>query len=80
MEHNKFDYINDIIRPIKYFFRINGILTTWKKKILSELEVNNMKRDGYIDKRALKIFQLHGATSNSYYFNNYQQEFVPQLP
>ena len=52
MEHNKFDYINDIIRPMKYFLRINKILNTRKKKILTAREVVNLRKEGYVDKKA----------------------------
>ena len=36
MEHNKFDYLNDILRPLKYFLRINKIIKTFKKVPMSE--------------------------------------------
>ena len=27
MEHNKFNYSNDIVRPLAYFFKVNNIGT-----------------------------------------------------
>lgn len=30
MEHNKFNYLNDIIQPMKHFFKINGLTDTKK--------------------------------------------------
>ena len=56
MEHNKFDYINDIIRPMKYFFRVNKILPTLKKRILSDKDVAILRQEGYGDKKAQKFF------------------------
>ena len=50
MEHNKFDYINDIIRPLKYFLRVNQILTTYKKKLLTHKDILEMRNKGYPDK------------------------------
>ena len=52
MEHNKFDYINDIIRPMKYFFRVNKVITTYKKRPLTDNDIYKLRQDGYGDKKA----------------------------
>lgn len=80
MEHNKFDYINDIIRPMKYFFRVNRIITTKKKRTLGDADVEDLRKEGYVDKKALRFYQHLGIASKSHYFNNFSLAFKPQMP
>ena len=48
MEHNKFDYTNDIIRPLRFFLKQSKI--AYK---LGKLDTSKITRDtGYIDHRA----------------------------
>lgn len=80
MEHNKFDYINDIIRPMKYFFRVNRIIKTFQKKILTEGDITQLRLNGYPDKKAIRFFLHLGVISKSQYFNNFIQSYKPDLP
>ena len=65
MEHNKFNYINDIIRPMKYFFRINKILKNYQKKQLTDGDIGQMRKSGYADKKAIRLFLHLGVVSES---------------
>lgn len=80
MEHNKFDYINDIIRPMKYFFRVNRILKNYQKKQLTDADIVHMRSNGYADKKAIRFFLHLGIISKSQYFNNFNSVFKPQVP
>jgi hypothetical protein len=50
MEHNKFNYENDIIRPLKFFLKNHNIQTKISK---IEIEKKLMKNVGYVDKKAI---------------------------
>ena len=80
MEHNRFDYINDILRPLKYFLRINKIVKNFKKVPLSEYQIKLLRQDGYCDKNDLLYLQYHGVISKSRYYNNHDVHFKPQFP
>ena len=79
MEHNRFDYINDILRPLKYFLRINKIVKNFKKVPLSEYQIKLLRQDGYCDKNDLCFFQHLGVVSKSRYYNNHDDNFKPEL-
>ena len=77
MEHNKFDYVNDIMRPLKYFLRINNIIKTFKKTPLTDYQLNLLRQDGYCDKNDICFFQHLGFVSKNRYYNNHNKDFNP---
>lgn len=70
MEHNKFDYSSDIVKPIRFFLDKHNILASKRKS----------KFNGYFDKRAIKVSRLTGIENKSQYYNNYDNSFLPQMP
>ena len=38
MEHNKFNYFNDIVRPLIYFLKVNSIFRSSKSKSVYDKE------------------------------------------
>ena len=85
MEHNKFDYTNDLIKPIRYFLKHHEIEVKPKKRLTmspldGKLGDKLKKNTGYIDKKALNYAKMFGITNRSQYYNNFQQRFTPQMP
>lgn len=79
MEHNRIDYINDIIKPLRYFLKLHQIhmkpqSTNPKIEMLSDKLVKNF---GYVDKKALKVAQFFNIVYKSQYFNNFEPKFIP---
>ena len=65
MEHNKFDYINDIIKPLKFFLKHHDINT---KRPLAKSKFNEIKLTklvGYTDKRAMQYHKMFGIINKS---------------
>lgn len=83
MEHNRIDYINDIIKPMRYFLKLNQIhmrpskTGTIKNTLLDQKLLKNL---GYIDKKAVKAAKFLGISNKSQYYNNFEKMFTPQLP
>ena len=71
MEHNKFDYSADIIKPLKYFLRLHNITSS------SDL---TKRKVGYFDKRAYKNSIITGNYNLSQYFNNFDKQYIPKVP
>ena len=69
MEHNKFDYSNDIIQPIKYFLQYHGL----DRHILNSKD----KPKRYFDKRTITTNNL---SSKSQYYTNFDEKLRPSLP
>ena len=79
MEHNRFNYDTDIIKPLKYFLKTHNIRIRPSKS--SEIiNIKLFKNVGYIDKKALKHAKLVGIKYKSLYLNNFQRKFLPFLP
>ena len=73
MEHNRMDYINDIVRPLKYFlrthqFQMKPIKNLMKSPLLDEKLSKNV---GYFDKKAIKFSKIFGIINKSQYYNNF---------
>lgn len=77
MEHNKFNYENDIIKPLMFFLKNHNIQIRSNKV---QLEKKLMKNVGYIDKKALQSAKLTGAKVKSKYLNNFESKFKPSVP
>lgn len=76
MEHNKFDYTNDLIKPIRYFLKHHEIEVKPKKRLtigpLDGILDNKLKKNtGYIDKKALNYSRMFGISNKSQYYNNF---------
>ena len=79
MEHNKFDYINDIIKPLKFFLKHHNINT--KRQAKSKFnEIKLTKVVGYIDKRAMQYHKMFDIINKSQYYNNFEKKFIPAMP
>jgi len=72
MEHNRFDYNNDIIRPFKFFLRQSGVLA-------QALPARFNKNVGYLDKRAIELARSKHIENKSQYFNNFEGRFKPNF-
>lgn len=72
MEHNRFDYTNDLIKPIRYFLKHHEIDTKSRKRVsLNPLESKLKKNIGYVDKKAANYAKMFGITNRSQYYNNF---------
>ena len=80
MEHNKFDYINDIIKPLKFFLKHHDINT--KRPLVKSIfnQIKLTKLVGYVDKRAMQYHKMFGIINKSQYYNNFEKKFIPALP
>ena len=76
MEHNKFDYTNDIIRPLRFFLKQSKI--AYK---LSKMDTTKIVRDaGYTDHRAIMLEKQFKIINHSQFFNNFSSSHIPELP
>ena len=81
MQHNRFDYTNDLIKPIRYFLKHHEIDSKYRKCLsINPLENKLKKNTGYIDKKAVNYAKMFGITNRSQYYNNFQSRFTPVIP
>ena len=78
MEHNRFNYDADIIKPLKYFLKTHNIRIRPSKT--QDLDIKLFKNLGYVDKKALKHAKMVGVKYKSLYLNNFQAKFMPLMP
>jgi hypothetical protein len=77
MEHNRFNYENDIIKPLKFFLKNHNIQIRTSKV---QPERKLMKNVGFVDKKAIQAAKLTGAKIKSKYVNNFEDKFKPSIP
>ena len=70
MEHNRFNYDSDIIKPLKYFLKTHNIRIR-PSKFKEPIEAKLLKNVGYVDKKAVRNAKLFGFKYKSLYLNNF---------
>lgn len=70
MEHNRFNYDADIIKPLQYFLKSHNIRIR-PSKSKDTLEIKLQKNVGYLDKKAVRHARLFGLKYKSLYLNNF---------
>lgn len=76
MEHNRFNYESDIIKPLKYFLKTHNIHVRGSKTTVT-MDKKLQKNIGYVDKKAVQYNKLFGIKNKSRYLNNFQSKFMP---
>jgi abhydrolase domain-containing protein 17 len=80
MEHNKFNYMADIIDPLRYFLKINRISMKNKASHMTDRQIDRLRERGYIDYNDIVLVSNAKPVSQSQYFNNFDRKYRAKLP